>query len=59
MKIGRYFLKKAGIWFKVADKGFFLLKMVTSTEEEKVPHGVSFWGVSDKLQKVSGKNENW
>ncbi len=33
--------------------------MVTSTEEEKVPHGVPFWGVSDKLKKVSGKNENW
>ena len=49
IRIGSYFLKKAGIWLKAADKGLFLLKMVASTEEEKVPHGVPFWGVSDKL----------
>ena len=49
MKIGRCFLEKAGIWFKVAGKEAFLLKVETSTGEEKVPHGVLFWGVSGKL----------
>ncbi|WP_176541057.1 hypothetical protein [Bacillus sp. AFS076308] len=48
MKIGRYSWKTAGIWFKVGGKESFLLKMVTSTGEERVPYGVLFREVSGK-----------